>query len=137
MVELQLPLYICIADHAQNSPVRLCVWHLKNLLCHLMETKKTATCFGGQYSSFFSTDQCRKDESYRDLVDQIPASKCNSFGELALSFIVHAIQTCPGYYDFNMQMNKNTMYPFTAVDNGVNSHALPNRDPEYSRFYFF
>lgn len=65
-----------------------------------METKKIATCFGGQVSSVqTNTEEIKA----RDLADQIPASKCNSLGELALSFIVHTIQTCPGYYYFNMQ----------------------------------
>lgn len=72
----------------------------------------------------FSTDQCRIDESYRNLIDQIPASKCNDVGKLFHSFIICTIQICLGYYDFNMQMNKNTMCPFIAVNNGVYSCTI-------------
>ena len=86
---------------------------------------------------FLHTHQCRRDESYRELIDQIQASECNGLGELALNFIAHTIQTCPGYYDFKLQMNKNTMYPFTAANNDVNPHDLSKQDPEYPRFYFF
>lgn len=57
---------------------------------------QTTTCLGGQYSKFFRADQYRVDESYRNLIDQTPASKCNGLEELALSFIVYTIQTCPG-----------------------------------------
>lgn len=66
---------------------------------------QTAVCFEDSILKFFSTDQCSRDESYRNLIDQIPASKCNGLGELALDLIVYTIQTCQGYYDFHIQMN--------------------------------
>lgn len=61
-----------------------------------METMQTAACLVVNTLKFFSTDQYRVDESYRNLQDEILAAKCNGLGELALNFIVYTIQTCQG-----------------------------------------
>lgn len=84
-----------------------------------MEAMRTAACF---------ERQSIRAEGMKAL------TKWNGLGNW---LSVSTIQTCPEYYDFTTQRNEIIMYLLTAEDNGFNSHYLPNKESEQSRFYLF